>query len=214
MKNIIKVGLTVFLICFGLSCTSEQIKKVGTADVDILPKVLATVAHAYGGPYASLIDDFFVSFSGGKSYQNESEGYQAKADYPELERPEDPSEDSNYDSEESAESNSQAEEYDQDQPPEKDYYDAEESAENYPQAEEYDQDQPPEKDYQDQPRMEYINTHPQKDSVSEGASLQVSIDLIKEEFKNGRYTAVPVADGDTLTQRDNYKVLFQSQTPC
>lgn len=202
MKNIIKIVLTVSLICFSISCTSEQIKRVGTAAVDIVPKVLATVTHAFGGPYASLIGQFFSSASGSKSYQDEMGRLEAKAGHPELGRPEGQSEYYNYDTGESADSSSQS-----------DYYEGG-SGENYSQPEEYNQGQPQEKYYEDQQQAENISPNSQPDSTIQGESLQVNIDLIKEEFMDGRYTAEPVADGQILTQNDNYKVIFQSQTPC
>jgi|GEM_PF-3193931 len=40
--------------------------------------------------------------------------------------------------------------------------------------------------------------------------LEVAIDVVKQGFSNGRYTALPVADGDTMTQKDYYKIIFQS----
>lgn len=202
MRNIIKIVLTVCLICFSLSCTLEQIKKVGTATVDILPKVLATVTSAFGGNYASLIGQFLSSVSGDKSYQDEIERLQAKAGYPELERPEGQSESYNYDTGESADSDSQSHNYEGG------------SSESYSQSEEYNQEQPQEKYYEDQQQAENVSPYPQQYSDRQGESLQVSVDLIKEEFRDGRYIAEPVADGQTLTQNDNYKVLFQSQTAC
>jgi Domain of unknown function (DUF4384) len=188
MKITIKVGLTVFLICFGLSCTAAHINKVITATGDILPKVLATVTHAFGGPYAALIDQFFVSATGSKSYQDEVERLQAKAGYPEFERPQGQSEYSNYDTGAAPYNDSQ--------------------------SDQYSQNQPQEQDYQNQTQAEIPSPYPQQNIDTGGESLQVSIDLIKEEFRDGGYIAVPVADGQTLTQSDNYKILFQSQTPC
>jgi len=215
MKKIIKVGLTVYLICFGFSCTSEQIKKVGTAAVDILPKVLATVTHAFGGPYAALIDQFFVSAGGGKNYQDEAERLQAKAGYSELERPQGQSEYSNYDTRKSTDNGSQSDQDYQNQPQEQGYQNQpqEQGYQNQPQEQDY-QNQPQDQDYQNQPQAEIPSPYPQQNIDTGGESLQVSIDLIKEEVRDGKYIAVPVADGQTLTQSDNYKVLFQSQTPC
>jgi hypothetical protein len=45
-------------------------------------------------------------------------------------------------------------------------------------------------------------------------AFEVAIDLVKQGFSNGNYQALPVADGDTLTQRDYYKIIFQSNTMC
>ena len=44
--------------------------------------------------------------------------------------------------------------------------------------------------------------------------LEVEIDVVKQGFSNGRHIALPVADGDTLTQEDYYKIIFQSNTLC
>lgn len=44
--------------------------------------------------------------------------------------------------------------------------------------------------------------------------LNVMIDVVKEVYLNGRYQAVPVVDGDTLTQRDHYKIIFKSNLNC
>jgi hypothetical protein len=197
MKKVIIVVLTVSLICFSLSCTSEQIKKVGTAAVGIIPKVLATVTHAFGGAYTSLIDEFFIAATESKNYKDEAKRLQAKANYPEVEHPKDQSEYSQDDTGESTDSDYQD--------------DTEEFTDSDYQSEKNNQEQPQEKYDQDQKQTENIS---QQDSDSKGESLQVNIDLIKEEFKDGRYIAEPIVDGQTLTQRDNYKVLFQSQTSC
>ena len=44
--------------------------------------------------------------------------------------------------------------------------------------------------------------------------LEVAIDVVKQDFSNGSYKALPVADGDTLTQKDYYKIIFQSNALC
>ncbi len=44
--------------------------------------------------------------------------------------------------------------------------------------------------------------------------LEVMIDVVKEADVNGRYEAIPVPEGDILTQNDRYKIMFQSNMPC
>jgi len=44
--------------------------------------------------------------------------------------------------------------------------------------------------------------------------LEVAIDVVRQDFSNGSYQALPVADGDTLTQKDYYKIIFQSNALC
>ena len=89
-----------------------------------------------------------------------------------------------------------------------------EYGENYSQPDEYNQGQPQERYQENQEPVKNYNPYSQQYSASQGESLQVSIDLIKEEFKDGKFIAVSVTDGQTLTQSDNYKILIQSQTPC
>jgi hypothetical protein len=45
-------------------------------------------------------------------------------------------------------------------------------------------------------------------------TLEIAIDVVKQGFSNGRYTALSVADGDVLTQEDYYKIIVQSNTLC
>jgi hypothetical protein len=194
MKNIIKIVLMVCLICFSFSCTPEQIKKLGTATADILPKVLATVTHAFGGPYASLIGNFFASAGGSEVYKVELERLQTEAGNSESG---DQSENYNYDTGEGTDSGSQS-----------DYNEGGYSEGGYNQG------QPQEGYSENQQQLKNYNPYSQQDSASQGESLQVSVDLIKEEFKDGRFVAVSLTDGQTLTQSDNYKILIQSQTPC
>jgi hypothetical protein len=54
-------------------------------------------------------------------------------------------------------------------------------------------------------------------SYSESAGtpqLEVVFDVVKEVSYGGTYAANSVMDGDTLTQDDNYKIMFQSSVPC
>jgi hypothetical protein len=44
--------------------------------------------------------------------------------------------------------------------------------------------------------------------------LEVLFDVVKEVAYGGTYEAQSVMDGDTLTERDNYKIMFQSNVPC
>jgi hypothetical protein len=44
--------------------------------------------------------------------------------------------------------------------------------------------------------------------------LQVEIDVVKEVYQGGRYQARQIVDGDTLTQNDNYKVMFRCNMGC
>jgi len=204
MKNIIKIVLTVCLICFSFSCTPEQIKKFGTATADILPKVLATATLAFGGPYASLIGEFFGSAGGSDAYKVELERLQTEAGNFESG---DQSEDYNYDTGEGTDSGSQSG-YNEGGYSEGGYGEG-----GYGEGG-YNQGQPQEGYSENQQQLKNYNPYSQQDSASQGESLQVSIDLIKEEFKDGRFVAVSITDGQTLTQSDNYKILIQSQTPC
>ena len=58
------------------------------------------------------------------------------------------------------------------------------------------------------------NTYQQYGQGANQQSLNVMIDLIKEIYLNGRYRAVPVVDGDVLTQQDHYKIIFKSNVTC
>jgi serpin B len=49
-------------------------------------------------------------------------------------------------------------------------------------------------------------------SSSSGEALEVAFDVVREA--PGEYQPETVWDGDTLTHQDNYKVVFQSNTPC
>ena len=53
------------------------------------------------------------------------------------------------------------------------------------------------------------------DSIaSNSQQLDVQFDLVREVNQGGNYQAQWMKDGDRLTQRDNYKVVFQSNIPC
>lgn len=51
-------------------------------------------------------------------------------------------------------------------------------------------------------------------SESTPSQLEVLFDVVKEVSYGGTYQAESVMDGDTLTQNDNYKIMFQSSVPC
>jgi len=223
MKNIIKIVLTVCLICFSFSCTPEQIKKFGTATAGILPKVLATATHAFGGPYASLIGEFFGSASGNDVYKVELARLQTEAGYSESQSSEGGYNEGGYNEGGYSEGGYNEGGYSEGGYNEGGYseggyneggYNEGGYSENSSQPEEYNQGKPQEGYQENQQLEKNYNPYSQQDSASQGESLQVSIDLIKEEFKDGRFVAVSVTDGQTLTQSDNYKILIQSQTPC
>jgi hypothetical protein len=44
--------------------------------------------------------------------------------------------------------------------------------------------------------------------------LEILFDLVKEITYGGTYGAQSVMDGETLTEKDNYKIMFQSNIPC
>ena len=160
---------------------------------DILPNILSNVTQAYGSPYSALIGSFFNIITG-TDYKHDD-----VADSQE-EGSEDQTEDVYY-SGDATENYSQDQEYSEGQPQQgQEHYDVQPE-----QGQEYNQNQT-------QPASQEEYSQPVYGS--ERQPLEVSIDFVKEIFINGRYQAVPIRDGDTLNQRDNYKILFQSSTPC
>lgn len=51
-------------------------------------------------------------------------------------------------------------------------------------------------------------------SVSTFPELTVEIDVVREVSEGGRSRVVPVLDGDTLTQNENYKIQFRCSEKC
>jgi hypothetical protein len=134
-------------VCLFLTCTPEQRKAFKHAVVEKGPAVLKSIAIAFGGPYASLVNSFFEL---AKSLGGEKQPSDILA---------------------------QEELYQEGQPGDKTSYES-----------------------------ETVELLPQ--------NLQVEIDVVKEAYVSGRYRARPVLNGDTLTQNDNYKVMFRSNMRC
>jgi len=178
----------------------EQIKKMG----DILPNILSNVTQAYGSPYSALIGSFFNVITGTDHKHEDVADSQEEGSADQTEGV--------YYSSDATENYSQDQEYSEDQPQQDQEY-----SEGQPQQGQEHYDVQPEQgqEYnQNQTQPASQGEYSQPVYGSERQPLEVSIDFVKEIFINGRYQAVPIRDGDTLTQRDNYKILFQSSTPC
>jgi hypothetical protein len=149
------VWIIVVFVCIFTSCTAEQLQNVKKAIFTTVPKLLATITTAYGGPYSALIGEFF-SAAGGVGGQE-----QAPA------------------------ASTQPTAYQQN---------------NYPQA------AATIPDNRTASMQGITETTPQK--------LEIGFNVVKEGYENGRYNALPVADGATLNRNDNYKILFSTNTVC
>ncbi len=223
MKKTFHSLLATLLLFVCIACSSEQIKKVGSAMGEILPEVLSSITMAYGGGYSSIIGNFFKIITGAdlpeqapadSGYAQETVG-ESSPDSPYYvgQAPETGTQDQGYYGQQPSEDPG----YYQGQPQQDSGY-----YETQPQGgQEY---------YQEQPQTDqgYYQPQPQQSQpqISYGASgtpqsygvglkpLEVRIDVVKEVFANGRYQAAPVVDGDVLTQQDNYKILFKTNLPC
>jgi hypothetical protein len=65
---------------------------------------------------------------------------------------------------------------------------------------------------EDQPGQEA--SYPPQPAPAPLQDLEVQIDVVKEAYVAGQYQARTLADGDTLTQNDNYKIMFQCNMRC
>jgi hypothetical protein len=65
---------------------------------------------------------------------------------------------------------------------------------------------------EDQPGQEA--SYPPEPGAAPLQDLEVQIDVVKEAYVAGQYQARTLADGDTLTQNDNYKIMFQCNMRC
>jgi hypothetical protein len=197
-------GSIVVILCFLLSCTVEQKQLAKDLIVKTAPKVVASIAAAYGFPYANLISGFFNSASTSSEQweyaQQEGTYYQEQGYQTESQ--------SGYAQQEGT--------YYQEQG----YYT--ESQTGYGQQEgTYYQEQ----GYQTESQSGYAQETQYPRTTTSGeysygqvygipTQLEVQIDLLKEVYEGGRYHARPIINGDTLTRDDNYKVMFKSNIRC
>lgn len=64
------------------------------------------------------------------------------------------------------------------------------------------------------PSGQGYQTSPQGTYATGSQPLEVEMDVVKEVMEYGKYTARSIKDGDVLTQKDNYKIIFRARTEC
>jgi hypothetical protein len=171
------------------------------------PKLLSTIAQSLGGPYASLIGSFVNILGGEGGQQGGQGGYYEGAGYQEpYDQQYQPGSQDMYAQE--GQYAPQEGYYEQGGAPQEGYYEQG----GAPQGGYYEQGGASQEPYYEQ-RTAQVDAGYQQSQVYQ-QPLNVNIDLVKEVYENGRYTAKPIADGDTLTGDDNYKVLFQCNMQC
>ena len=208
-----------------VSCTAEQMQHIKQEVTGKIPKLLANVAMSYGGPYSNILNSFFdlAGMTGGDNEDvlaDSQEGYDQGYDLPvsdqgDSQQPYDQGYSQQpYDQGDSQQPNDQG--YGQ-QPYDQGYnqqpYDQGYNQQPYDQG--YNQ-QPYDQGYSQQPYDQGYNQQPYDQGYNQQQQYQLSaeIDVVREVYEQGTYRARPVTDGETLTENDNYKVLFQCNMQC
>lgn len=97
-------------------------------------------------------------------------------------------------------------EYDDEEYDDEDYDDEEYDDEDY---EDYDED---DDEYSD--TSDYVDNIEVDDSNGGAGSLKVQVNVLKEVTSSGGGRSIPIRNGDTLTENDNYKVQMRCNVEC
>jgi hypothetical protein len=178
--SVLLSALFVSVLFLSVSCTKEELRRVGKVLEAQAPQIVETIARAYGDSYGDLAKSLFAALQtpGGSS----PSGYDTSGAYP-------------------TEGSGTYGSY----PPSGSYG----ASGSYPSGGSGASGSYPSGAYGPSGGSGTSDSYP---SPAYGQTLEVYFDVVREA--PGGYQPETVWDGDTMTYRDNYKVVFQSNIPC
>jgi hypothetical protein len=217
--------ICIFFLALIFSCTEKQMKNFQ----EKAPDLLASIAVAWGGPYAGLVTSF-VDVLKGDEYPNDV-AYQQQGGTPPYYDQGSQGQYGQQGGQPYYDQGSQGQYGEQGSQP---YYDQGSQGQYGEQGSQPYYDQGSQGQYGEQGSQPYYDqgsqgqygqqgSQPYYDQGSQGQynqpvsysqKLAVEIDVLKETKEKDSYLAVPVKNGDTLTRDDNYKVQYFCNMEC